>query len=524
MAPNIRNQERVPTTAKISEFDMIDILPDDESNRQLLANVHPPGWINPVPAGNYNLVVIGAGTAGLISAIGAAGLGAKVALIERDLMGGDCLNVGCVPSKALLRAARACAAVRDAAEFGVEVPPGTKLNFAAAMERMRRLRAAISPHDSAERYRSQGIDVYFGEGRFTGPDAIAVAETALCFRKAVIATGACAARPAIPGLAEAGYLTNESVFSLTELPRRLAVIGSGPVGCELAQAFARFGAAVTFIGRSRQVLPREDQDAARRIEQALARDGVILRLGSRVVQVVSRGNEKVLHCESDGGPADFGVDEILVAAGRAPNVAGLNLEAAGIQYDTRTGIAVDDHLRTTNARVFAAGDVCSPFKFTHAADAMARLVIQNALFSGRKRTSRLVIPWCTYTDPEIAHVGLSERDAADRGIAIDTFVQELQDVDRAILDAQTEGFVKVHVHRGTDRIAGATIVAAHAGEMIAEISLAMTAGLGLKTLARTIHPYPTHSEAIKRIGNACQRRRLTPWLRFIFEKWLAWRR
>ena len=502
----------------------IHLFPDDEFNRRLVANVHPPDWVNPTPAERYNLVVIGAGTAGLISAIGAAGLGAKVALVERELMGGDCLNVGCVPSKALLRAARACAAVRHAGEFGVEVSSGVTVDFAAVMDRMRRLRASLSPNDSAERYRAHGVDVFLGAGRFTGRETIAVRETTLRFRKAVVATGARAVRPDIPGLAEAGVLTNETVFSLTELPRRLAVIGSGPIGCELAQAFARFGAQVTVIARGAQIMSREDGDAARRIEQALRRDDIAFLLNTRILRVTAAGAEKTLHVECAGKPRELVVDQILAGAGRAPNVEGLGLDTAGIRFDTHNGVIVDDHLRTTNRRVFAAGDVCSRFKFTHAADAMARLAIQNALFLGGAKASRLTIPWCTYTDPEIAHVGLSERDAAERGVAIDTFIQELRDVDRAVLDSQTEGFVKVHVRRGTDRIAGATIVSPHAGETISEITLAMTAGVGLGTLARTIHPYPTQSEALKRIADAYNRTRLTPLIKSLFEIWLRWQR
>jgi pyruvate/2-oxoglutarate dehydrogenase complex dihydrolipoamide dehydrogenase (E3) component len=499
-------------------------LPDDEFNRRLVSNVHPADWVNPVPAERYNLVVIGAGTAGLISAIGAAGLGARVALIERELMGGDCLNVGCVPSKALLRAARISAAVRNGGDFGVEVPPGVKVDFAAVMERMRRLRAAISPNDSAERYRTQGVDVFLGEGRFASRDTIVVGDTVLRFRKAVVATGARAVRPDIPGLSDAGFLTNETVFSLVELPQRLAVIGSGPIGCELAQVFARFGAQVTVIARGAQILSREDDGAARRVEQALRRDGVDFLLHTRVLNVTAAGAGKALQLECCGKPQQLVVDEILAGAGRAPNVEGIGLDTADIRCDTHQGIAVDDHLRTTNPRVFAAGDVCSRFKFTHAADAMARLVIQNALFLGRAKASRLTIPWCTYTDPEIAHVGLSERESAERGIAIDTFTQELRDLDRAILDGQTEGFAKVHVRRGTDRIVGATIVAAHAGEMISEVTLAMTAGIGLKILARTIHPYPTQSEALKRIADAYNRTRLTPTVKSLFAKWMRWQR
>ncbi len=499
------------------------VLPEDGYNRQLVANVHPPDWVNPEPAGRYNLVVLGAGTAGLVSAVGAAGLGARVALVERALMGGDCLNVGCVPSKALLRCARAAAAVRDAGAFGVEVPPGVRVNFPAVMERMRRLRAEISPSDSAARYRGLGVDVFLGHGRFTGRDTVEVAGKTLRFAKAVIATGARAARPPIPGLAEAGYLTNETVFTLTELPRRLAVIGAGPIGCELAQAFARFGAEVSLLGKVPQLLPREDRDAAALVEKALARDGVRLALGCKVLAVERQGAEKVLRVEG-GGAREVRVDEILVGVGRQPNVEGLDLEAAGVDYDAKEGVHVNDRLRTSNRRVYAAGDICSRFKFTHAADAMARIVIRNALFLGRAKASALTIPWCTYTDPEVAHVGLYEHEARERGYEVKTFTQELAHVDRAILDGEAEGFVKVHVEAGGDRILGATIVARHAGEMISELTLAMVGGLGLGKLSQTIHPYPTQAEAMKKAGDAYYRTRLTPFVKWLFRKWLGWTR
>ncbi|MFN0055770.1 MAG: mercuric reductase [Planctomycetales bacterium] len=496
------------------------ILPDDEFNRALAANVHPHGWVNPTPQGRYNLVVLGAGTAGLITAIGAAGLGGKVALIEREFMGGDCLNVGCVPSKGMIRSARAADAVRHAGQFGIPVAGEPPVDFAAVMQRMRRLRASISPNDSAERYRQQGIDVFFGAGRFSGPDTVTVDSATLRFRKAVIATGARAAQPDIPGLADTGFLTNESVFTLTQLPRRLAVIGAGPIGCELAQAFTRLGSQVTLFQSSAHILPREDPDAAQRIDAALRRDGIDIQTGCAVVEVQHRGDEKRLTVAQGDQRRDLLVDEILVAAGRRPNVEGLDLEAVEVAFDPRTGVQVDDRLRTTNRRIYAAGDVCSRFQFTHAADAMARIVIQNALFLGRAKASSLVIPWCTYTDPEIAHVGVTETAAREQGLEIETFTQELQHVDRAILDGQTEGFVKVHVRRGSDRIVGATIVAAHAGEMISEITLAMTAGLGLKTLARTIHPYPTQADAIKRTADAYNRTRLTGFVKGVLSKWL----
>lgn len=496
---------------------------EDLYDQLRLANVRPHDWVNPEPAPRYNLVVIGAGTAGLITAVGAAGLGAKVALIEKHHMGGDCLNVGCVPSKALLRAARAYADVREATHYGVEVPSGIRVNFPVVMERMRQLRAEISVNDAAARYRSLGVDVFLGEGRFVDSETIAVGETTLRFRKAVITTGARAAALPIPGLTEAGYFTNETIFTLTELPRRLAVIGAGPIGCELAQAFARFGSQVQILEAAPQILIREDRAAAERVQQALQHDGVSFVLGCTIRSVSGNGWEKTLIVERGGATNDVRVDAILLGVGRAPNVEGLHLDAVDVQYD-KTGVRVNDRLQTTNPRIYAAGDICSPYKFTHMADAQARIVIQNALFLGRAKVSALTIPWCTYTDPEIAHVGLYEHEAKDKGIAVQTFMQELRDVDRARLDGETEGFVKVHVKQGTDRILGATLVARHAGEMISELTLALVGGLGLKTLANTIHPYPTQAEAIKKTADAYNRTRLTPTVKSLLERWLAWTR
>jgi pyruvate/2-oxoglutarate dehydrogenase complex dihydrolipoamide dehydrogenase (E3) component len=502
----------------------LSVAPMDVHNRALIANVHPDDWMNPEPASRYNLVVIGAGTAGLIAAAGAAGLGAKVALVERDLMGGDCLNFGCVPSKALIRAARAWAEVRDAARFGVQLPAGASLNFPFVMERMRKLRAEFSAKDSAARFKSLGVDVFIGNGRFTGVNTIEVGGKTLRFARAAITTGARATSLPIPGLNEAGYLTNETIFSLTELPRRLVVIGAGPIGCELAQTFRRFGSEVTLLEVAPQILIREDRDAAERVERSMVRDGVTLITGANILSVAKRAAETIVQLERRGERQELATDAILLGVGRAPAVAGLGLEAAGVEYDSVAGIKVNDRLQTTNPRIYAAGDVCSAFKFTHMADAMARIVIRNALFSGRATASTLTVPWCTYTDPQIAHVGLYEADAKQRGINVTTLVQELSDVDRAILDGDSEGFVKVHAEQKTGRIVGATIVASHAGEMISELTLAVKNGIRLGAIADVIHPYPTQAEAIRKTGDAWNRTRLTPFVKRIFQGWFALRR
>jgi pyruvate/2-oxoglutarate dehydrogenase complex dihydrolipoamide dehydrogenase (E3) component len=495
------------------------IAPRDEHNLALAARVHPPDWRNPEPDGRYNLVVVGAGTAGLVCAVGAASLGAKVAIIERDLMGGDCLNFGCVPSKAMIRSGRAVAAVKAAGDFGVDVAPIVETDFAAVMERMRRLRAELSRNDSAERLRSLGADVFFSDARFTGRDEVEVGGTRLRFRRAAIATGARAATPSISGLAEAGFLTNETVFSLTNMPRRIAVIGAGPIGCELSQTFRRLGAEVSLLEAGPQVLPREDRDAAERIERVLRREGVAIATGCAILRVDRSGGDKVVRIEAGGAQSELAVDEILVAVGRKPAVEGLGLDNAGVEYDAAMGIKVDDFLRTTNPRIYAAGDCASALKFTHLSEAHARILLRNTLFMGRQRVSGLAIPWCTYTDPEIAHVGLSEAEALRRGVKITTLVQEMAEIDRAVLDGDSEGFVKVHLAAGSDRIVGATIVASHAGEMLGMLTSAIANGIGLARLADVIQPYPTQADAIRRLGNQYNRARLTPLVAGLMRRW-----
>jgi pyruvate/2-oxoglutarate dehydrogenase complex dihydrolipoamide dehydrogenase (E3) component len=356
-----------------------------------------------------------------------------------------------------------------------------------------------------------------------GSDELQVGDRRLRFARAVIATGARAALPPIPGLAEAGFLTNETVFSLTELPQRLLVIGAGPLGCELAQAFRRFGSNVTIISFDDRLLPHEDADATAVVAAQFERENIGLALGSTILRVEKRGGAKVVVFERKGSAQELHGDEILVGVGRTPNLDGLGLDAAGVEFN-RDGVTVDDRLRTANRRIFAAGDICSRYKFTHAAEAMARLVIQNALFFGRKRMSSLVIPWSTYTDPEIAHVGLYEQEARGRGLKVQTFTVSFAEVDRAVIDGEPEGFARLHVDAGNGRILGATAVARHAGEMIGAIVLAITEGAKASALSRTIHPYPTHGEVWKRLGDAYQRARLTPGVLRFLRRYLAWRR
>lgn len=488
------------------------------NDRRLQALVHPAGWANPTPAPRYHLVVIGAGTAGLVTAAAAASLGARVALIERHRMGGDCLNVGCVPSKGVISAARAWHQARTAeAEFGGPVVTGPG-DFAAALERMRRLRADLAPVDSAERFVGLGVDLFFGDGRFTGPDRIEVGGATLHFRRAVIATGARAAIPPVPGLAALRPYTNETIFDLTARPTHLLVIGAGPIGCELAQSFTRLGVPVTLIDLAERVLPRDDEDAARVVQTALVREGVHLELGVDLQRAEGARGLTRLYLGRAGGTTVVEGDAVLVAAGRSPNTEGLGLEHAGIAAG-RTGITVDDRLRTTNPRVFAIGDVASKYQFTHVADFQARLVLANALFFGRGRASRMVIPWATYTSPEVAQVGLTAAAAAAQGIAIDSVTVPFEEVDRAVLAGEAEGFLRVNLARGTDRIVGITIAGAHAGELISEGAVAMTNGLGLSALGRTIHPYPTTAEAYRKAADQWRRRKLTPLARRILHFW-----
>lgn len=499
--------------------DLGPLAPLDSHNQRLRDHVHPTDWQNPQPAERYHLVVVGGGTAGLVSAAGAAGLGARVALVERHLMGGDCLNVGCVPSKGVISAARAWHAGRHAAQaFGAPAPQDDAGDFGAVMQRMRRIRADISHVDSAQRFQDLGIDVFLGQGQFVASDALEVGGQRLLFRRAVIATGGRAAAPPIPGLDEVDYLTNETLFSLTELPAKLGVLGGGPIGSEMAQSFARFGCEVHLFEMNDRVLHREDPDASAILQQALERDGVHLHLKAQAQRVTQTDHGIAVDLMTEGDASAVICDQLLVAVGRKPNVEGLGLEAAGVDAD-RHGVQVDDRMRTSNPRIYAAGDVASKYQFTHAADAQARIVLQNALFFGRKKASSLNIPWTTYTSPEVAHVGMTAAEAKAQGDAVETLTLPLDDVDRALLDGETEGFLRVHLQKGSDRILGGTLVAAHAGDMIGPLCLAMQQRLGLESFSSTIFPYPTQGEIYRKIGDQYRRGRLTPRVRSFFDLW-----
>jgi pyruvate/2-oxoglutarate dehydrogenase complex dihydrolipoamide dehydrogenase (E3) component len=367
------------------------------------------------------------------------------------------------------------------------------------------------------------VDVYLGEAKFTEKNEIEVAGARLSFSKAVIATGSRAASLPIPGLAEAGYLTNETVFSLEQLPKTLLVIGSGPIGCELAQTFRRFGSGVTIVTDVMGLLLNDDPDAGAIVKKCFEREGIGMVFGTNILRAEKTSEGKSLIFDRGQGEERLAADEILVAAGRRPNLEGLGLDAAGVKTE-KNHVLVDDHLRTSNGDIFAAGDVCSIYKFTHAAEAIARIALQNALFFGRKRVSDLVIPWCTYTAPEVAHVGMTHRDAQKRASEIATFTRELAETDRAILDGETEGFVRIHVEKRNGRLMGATMVGAHAGESIGEAVLAIKQHLKVGDLSGVIHPYPTQAEALKRAADLQLRSRLSPRVRRIFEKFLSFRR
>lgn len=488
---------------------------------ELLRRVRPADWQNPEPRPRYDLAIIGGGPAGLVAARTAIRLGLSVALIEKYRLGGNSLDSGSIPSKTLIRTARVYATTHRAEEFGAPAATELPADFLKITTRMKGIRARIAEYHSAARLRAMGIDVFFGEARFAGVDALTIDGKRLAFRKAIIATGSRPKLPAIPGLEEAGFRTSSSIFELTSFPKSIAIIGGGPLGCEAAQAFSRLGTHVTIIQDEPKFLPHEERDASQLLSFSLARDGVDTRLNTKVLRVREEDGRKILEASNDGARYDIAADEIVLSVGRVANMAGLDLEVAGVATDPAKGVVVDDFLRTTNPRVYAAGDVCMSHKFTNVAEASGRMAVQNAFSARRRRTSRMTIPWCTYCDPEIAHVGMHVWDAGERSIPIKSYTVLMQDVDRAITDGQDDGFVKIHVKAGTDKILGATIVASRASEMINEISVAMSVGIGMRALADVLHTYPAQSDAIRLAALAYTQDWPVSWLRRAWARLMA---
>ena len=470
--------------------------PGDEHNQKLRDNVHPQNWPTKPIDGVYDMIAIGAGTAGLVSSGGAAMLGAKSALIERHMMGGDCLVTGCVPSKTLIKSAHVAHQASKAHEFGVNVGE-VKVDFTKVMERLRRVRADMAHHDGAKKLDDMGVDVLFGNAKFTGPNTLDLDGKEIKFRRAMICAGGRPFVPDIPGLRD-NCLTSESFFELTELPEHFMVIGGGPIGCELAHSMRRLGSEVTILQRGQKIMDKDDPEAGEIIMEVFKEEGIDVRFGAELQKVEKRDGR--LHCtiKHKDHEHELVVDQIMVATGRVPNVESLNLEAAGVEYHRR-GITVDKHHRTSNKRIFAAGDICSPFQFTHAAYAQAEYATLNALMPWpyRLNAKDRVMSWVTYTDTEVAHAGPAYSEIEKQNANLDIYELPMKDNDRAQTESEHRGFCRIHCKKGTDKIVAATIVGENAGEMIAEMSLAITKGMRLKHIQETVHAYPTRAEIIR---------------------------
>ncbi|MBL8280271.1 MAG: FAD-dependent oxidoreductase [Pelomonas sp.] len=478
-----------------------------------------------------NLIVIGAGAGGLVTSYIAAAVKAKVTLVEAHRMGGDCLNFGCVPSKALIRSAKAAQALREAASFGLE-PVDVRVDFAAVMARVQHVVRDIEPHDSVERYSGLGVDVVQGRARLLDPWTVEIARDdgssqRLTARDIVIATGARPFVPALPGLDEVGYYTSDTIWNLSEAPRRLLVLGGGPIGCELAQAFARLGIAVTQVEMAPRLMAREDPEVSDLVQQALARDGVRVLAGHQALLAERHGDERRLWVRQGVAEQAIAFDALLIAVGREARVSGFGLEELGVPLTPRKTLAVNDRLQSLKfPNLYAVGDVAGPYQFTHTAAHMAWYAAVNALFGRFKRfaVDYRVVPWVSFTDPEVARVGLSETEARERGIPVEMTRYGLDDLDRAITDDAAHGFVKVLTAPGSDKILGATIVGYHAGEMLAEFVLAMKHGLGLNKILGTIHAYPTWVEANKYAAGSWKRAHAPQKLLAWVQRYHAWER
>ena len=467
----------------------------------------------------HDLIVVGGGAAGLVTSAGAAGIGARVALIEHDRLGGECLWNGCVPSKALIACARAAHAVSTASRFGVGVR-GSDVDFGRVMEWVVEAQRRIEPHDSPERFRSLGVEVIRGTARFVGERTLRVDGRTMAAKRVVIATGSKPAVPPIDGLADVPFLTNETVFSLDHQPETLLVLGAGPIGLELAQAFARLGTTVRLLDAAPQLLPREDAELSELLGRRLAAENVEILLGTTVTRVFREGRTiRLSAARGDGTPVTVEGDTLLVATGRVSNVGPIEPEKAGVETG-KLGVVVDERLRTTADGVWAAGDVTGGLRFTHVADYQARLVVRNAFFPLASKADYSVVPWVTFTDPELAHVGLTEPEARERhGAGVRVWRRPFSDVDRAITDGEPWGMVKLVTDR-RGKVLGGHILGYGAGNMIAEVALAMKHGVPASKLSSTVHAYPTHAEAIKQAAEGYQRSRFQGPIRTIAQ-WLA---
>ncbi len=478
-------------------------------------------------SGVYNVVVIGAGTAGLVTVAGTASLGGRVGLIERNKMGGDCLNFGCVPSKALISSARLVHHIRHAQDWGLEKQE-PKFAFNKIFERMRARRAEIAPNDSQSRFESLGVDVFRGEAKFLSPHELEVDGKKLRARNFVIATGTRATIPPIEGIDQVPYFTNETIFDeLKSPPQSLVVLGGGPIGCELAQAFARLGVQVTILNRGARLLAKEDADVAAFVQDRLEQEGVVVLNGVEAKSCARQGADLGITYTQESATSTQRIScrALLIASGRTPNIEPLDLKTAGVRF-TKRGVETNERLQTSQPHIYAAGDVVGPFQFTHMADYHARIVVRNILMPVsflRQKTDYSAVPWCTFVDPEVARVGLSEAEAKKEKIEYDVVRQEFAAVDRAVVESQDSGFVKILLKRGTDKILGVTIVSEHAGELIHEFVLAMKEKIGLGQIASMIHVYPTFSEAARKAGDQYNKTRLTPFARKLFG-WLYQRK
>lgn len=453
----------------------------------------------------YDLITIGGGSAGLTIASGAASFGARVALIEKDKMGGDCLNYGCVPTKALIRSAFVAQTVRQSKKYGIKTN-GVEVDFPAVVARMRQVIAKMAEQDSPDRFRRMGVDVLLGDAEFQSANEMRIGDQAISSKKIVIASGSRAAVPAIAGLSEAGFITNVEALKLETLPKSFAILGGGPIGLEFAQVFARLGSTVTVIEMSPQLLPREDTEAVAVVQRALVTEGIRFMLGSTVVQVKKREHGKVVVAESDGEKVEVECEEIFVATGRRPNVEIPSLQYIGVEV-AKTGIVVDSYLRTSVPHIFAAGDVNGGLQFTHVAGYEGKVVVRNTLFPIKQRVDYRVVPWTIYTDPEIAHVGLTEQEARNQHGQVHVYTIPFHDVDRAVIDGRGEGFIKVIADK-KGQILGAHIVGEHAGELIQELVFAMHHRVPIGKVSDVIHAYPTRLEGVRKVADAYWKERL----------------